>query len=209
MSVLFTSFYDEAIFLCADKFAATSITEEAHTALVSKIEKWTPTIAVGGTGNLTLCDLIKSAVRAYIKENGLDTFTLEEIADLFAQCYYAVVDTRDDMPQGVHGEFVVAGTLSNGKLGVIQVLVADNTADVETFEATETLQTLIFAPADMTNDECNQLLKRAIRNANKKKPGHQDFFESAHRKAVRYVSECSKWVGPKSDYIVITPDTTK
>ena len=129
---------------------------------------------------------------------------LKEIADLFCQCYYAAVETQTNMPHDIHAQFVVAGKLPDGNLGVYDILVRDDTADIELYESKVMPATLIQSPADMACDECNQLFQKATFNVKNKKMSKLGIMEEVHRKAVRYVSERSKYVGPKSDFIVIT-----
>ena len=83
------------------------------------------------------------------------------------------------------------------------IFVKDDTADVELYESKAMPVTLIQPPADMTCEECNQLFQKATFNVKNKKMSKLGIMEEIHRKAVRYVSEHSKYVGPKSDYIVI------
>lgn len=201
MSVLFATVLPNAVILCADKLAMNLETGESFTT--KKIEQWSPTIAVGGIGCFALDEMIISGVRQHVKESGLDNFTLEEIAEAFGQCYYAIVETYSDMPKDAHAQFVVAGKLSNGKVGAIQIMVRNDEADMEIIEARDMPATIIFAPEDLSNEDCNQLLTKAIRNTAGKKNNTRDIMEAVHRKAVRYVSEHSKYVGPKADYIVI------
>lgn len=171
-----------------------------------KNELWSPTIAVGGTGSKTLSDIVISGVHNHVNEIGIDNLTLEEIADLFGQCYYAAREIYTEMSKEVHGKFVVAGKLSNGNIGDIQLIVGNDEAETEIIEASEMPVTLIFAPADMSDEECNKLFQKALRNTRNKNTHHRDMIEAAHRKAVRYVSEHSIFVGPKSDYIVLNPN---
>lgn len=205
MSVLYATITQDTISLCADKLAVNMITGEANPMPIRKIHSWSPKVAVGGTGNATLDELIISTVHQHIKGNGgIATFALEEIADLFCQCYYAAVETQANMPKDVYAQFVVAGKLSNGNLGIFDILVKDNIADMELYEAKAMPATLILPPVDMTQDECNRLFQKAINNTKNKKKNKHGIMEDIHRKAVRYVSESSKYVGPKSDFIVIT-----
>lgn len=206
MSVLFATITPDSVILCADKLATHSKTGEKQVAPVNKIEQWSPTVAIGGTGIKTLCEIITSGVRGFIEENGLDQFTLEEIADLFGQCYYSSRELYPDMPKEARAEFVIAGKLSDGHIGAIQVIVGNDEADIETIVSNGMPTTLIFAPADMSHAECNELFQKAIRNTLNKNTHQRDLLEAAHRKAVRYVSERSKFVGPKTDYIVLKPN---
>ena len=206
MSVLFATITPDTIMLCADKLATHSKTGEAQTELVNKIEQWSPTIAIGGTGIKTLRDIIISGVHGFVEENGIDNFALEEIADLFGQCYYSSRELYPDMPKEARAEFVIAGKLSDGHMGAIQVIVGNDEADIETIVSNGMPTTLIFAPADMSHAECNELFQKAIRNTLNKNTHQRDLLEAAHRKAVRYVSERSKFVGPKTDYIVLKPN---
>lgn len=206
MSVLFATITPDTVILCADKLATHSKTGEAQTEPVNKIELWSPTIAIGGTGIKTLRDIIISGVRGFVEENGIDSFTLEEIADLFGQCYYSSRELYKDMPKEARAEFVVAGRLSDGRVGAVQIVVGNDEADLEVIVSNGMPTTLIFAPTDMTHAECNELFQKAIRNTRNKNTHQRDLIEAAHRKAVRYVSEHSIFVGPKSDYIVLKPN---
>ena len=110
------------------------------------------------------------------------------------------------MPKEARAEFVVAGRLSDGRVGAVQIVVGNDEADLEVIVSNGMPTTLIFAPADMTHAECNKLFQKAIRNTRNKNTHQRDLIEAAHRKAVRYVSEHSIFVGPKSDYIVLKPN---
>lgn len=201
MSVLFATITHDFAVLCADKMCTNEKTGEINT--VTKIEQWSPSIAVGGTGSAMLDELVISGVREHVKEKGLDSFTLEEIADLFGQCYYATREVYADMPEDTQANFVLVGRLSNGNSGAIQVSVGKDEADAEIIEAKNTPATLILAPSDVTDEECNHLFQKAALNSRKKNTYQRDLLEVAHRKAVRYVSERSKFVSPQSDYIFI------
>lgn len=205
MSVLYATLTQNAIYLCADKLSVNMQTGESDPVPFRKIHSWSPTVAVGGTGNAVLTELIISGVHQYVKANGgINEFSLEEIANCFCQCYYAAVETQTNMPKDTHAQFVVAGKLPNGNLGMFDIFVKDDSADMELYEAKAIPSTLIQVPTDMTRDMCNQLFQKAISNVKNKKMSMQGMMEEAHRKAVRYVSECSKYVGPKSDFIVIS-----
>ncbi len=205
MSVLYATITQDAIYLCADKLQVNMQTGEAAPIPVRKVYSWSPSVAVGGTGNGTLTELIISGVRQYIQTNGgINAYTLKEIADLFCQCYYAAVETQTSMPKDIYAQFVVAGKLPDGSLGLFDIFVKDNTADVELYESKAMPSTLIQPPADMTCDECNRLFQKATFNVKNKNMSKLGIMEEIHRKAVRYVSENSKYVGPKSDFIIIT-----
>lgn len=205
MSVLYATITQDAIYLCADKLMVNMQTGEASPMPVRKVYSWSPSVAVGGTGNGTLTELIISGVHQYIQANGgVKVYTLKDIADLFCQCYYATVETQTNMPQDAYAQFVVAGKLPAGNLGLFDIFVKDDTADVELYESKAIPSTLIQAPADMTCVECNQLFQKATFNVKNKKMSKLGIMEEIHRKAIRYVSENSKYVGPKSDFIVIT-----
>ena len=202
MSVLIATITDRFIALCADKWKTILKTGEKEET--TKIEQWSSGIAVGGTGNAVLDELVISTVGDYVKEHGIENFTLEEIGDLFGQAYYAVKDENPEMPENIFAQFIVAGVLSGEKLGAAQIVIDNGIADMEIIEAMEVPATIIFGPGDISDDECNQLFQKAIRNSKNKNTYQKDLLEVAHRKAVRYISERSKFVGPKSDYIFIT-----
>jgi hypothetical protein len=206
MSVLFATITNDAIFLCADKMTTNPQTGEVVSDRATKIEKWSSTLAVGGVGDAMLDELVISGVHHQVKEKGLHNFTLEEVADLFGQCYYAVREVYANiMPKDASAQFIIAGKLSNGKLGAARVFCCDDTADMEITEAKNIPSTMVFGPGDITDGECNELFIKAALKTPNKKVHQRDQIEIAHRKAVRYVSERSKFVGPKSDYIVIKP----
>lgn len=207
MSVLFATITDRFVTLCADKWK--TILETGVKEETTKIEQWAPTIAVGGTGNAVLDELVISTVRNYVNESGIENFTLEEIGDLFGQAYYAAKDEYTDMPERIFAQFIVAGVLSSGKIGAAQIVIDNGEADMEIIEASLAPKTIIFGPGDISDEECNVLFQKAIRNTKNKNTHQRDLLEVVHRKAVRYVSECSKFVGPKSDYIIITPNNMK
>lgn len=203
MSVLFATILPDAVILCADKLATNSKTGEQQKKLVSKINQWSSSIAIGGTGTMELCEIIKSTVYGYIGKDNISDFTLEEIADCFCQCYYAVGELYSDMPKEAFAEFVVAGKMSNGRVGVIHICVGNNEAETDVVVSNNTPTTLILAPADMTDFECNLLFQKAIRSASNENLIQDVGLEIAHRRAVQYVSEKSRFVGSKSDYIII------
>jgi len=203
MSVEFTTITDRFIALCADKQETNMRTGEKNISAATKVEKWSPEIAVGWCGNSDLANIILTAVKGYVGENGLDNFTLEELADWFAQTYYAARDEYQDMPANIVAKFVVAGRMPNGNFAAIQIIDGNDVADVEIFEARPTPITLIFEPEDLSSEVCNNLFSKAITNSKNKNTHGQSMLEAVHRKAVRYVSEYSKYVGHKSDYIII------
>ena len=86
MSVLFATITPDTIILCADKLATHSKTGEAQTELVNKIEQWSPTIAIGGTGIKTLRDIIISGVHGFIEENGIYYFDRSPKFDVGRLC---------------------------------------------------------------------------------------------------------------------------
>jgi hypothetical protein len=55
----------------------------------------------------------------------------------------------------------------------------------------------------MSVDECNLLFNQAVKFGFSKKKHYYSPLETAHRKAVQLVSKQSKWVGHKSDFIII------
>lgn len=204
MSVVIATLTDRFIALCADKQTTNMKTGEINSNATTKIELWAPCIAIGWAGNFPLARLMLQAVKNVVLDAGCNTYSLEEIADLFAQAYYAAQDEYSDMPATVTAKFMVAGKLINGKLGVIQVTAGNGVSDVETIEAGSTPASLIFDPEDLSQEKCNQLLTKAILNTNHSKCANQHPIERAHRLAVQYISSRSKYVGHHSDYIFIT-----
>lgn len=47
MSVVFTTYSDQFIMLCADKQSTNMKTGEVHDSAVSKVERWAPYMAIG------------------------------------------------------------------------------------------------------------------------------------------------------------------
>lgn len=210
MSVVIATITDKQVILCADKQVTNMQTGEVKSDGATKIEKWSSSVGVSCCGNGALCEVILNAVRRYVaEEGGVDNFDLEDIADFFAQAYYAAVEEYSNMPSNIISKFIVAGKLSSGKVGVIELLLKDGIADAESIVAKELPVTLFHEPEDMSGEECNLLFQKAIAYTKKNNKYHQDPSESIHRRTVRYISERSKFVGHKSDYLVIRPQDTK
>ena len=203
MSVVFTTYSDQFIMICADKQATNMRTGEISTT--TKTERWAPFMAVPWAGNGTLGKMIADAVHGFAaQEKRIADYTVEEISDMFCQCFYAAKDEYPDMPAGIVVKFIIAGKLENGKLGVGSIYANDEGPDLEIYEGKPMPSTVIFAAEDMTDDECNQLFQKAIVNCKNQKTHQRNLLEMVHRKAVRYVSERSKFVSHKSDFIEIT-----
>lgn len=47
MSVVFTTYSDQFIMLCADKQSTNMKTGEVHDSAVTKVERWAPYMAIG------------------------------------------------------------------------------------------------------------------------------------------------------------------
>ena len=62
MSVIITTYSDKFIMMCADRQETNMVTGEIDKDAVTKIEKWTPTIAVGASGNKGVNRVIKESV---------------------------------------------------------------------------------------------------------------------------------------------------
>lgn len=201
MSVVFTTVTVDSIAMCADKQYTNMLTKEKNDE-ATKIEKWSHSLAVGYAGNFALVDEIKRCVKSIVFEKGIDRYTLEEIADLFAQGYYAFQDEYD-VPSGIVGKVIVAGVLENGSMGAATIFMMDGVPDTEFYSATESPMTFIFAPEDMDEEGCNQLFGKAIKDTLRQKKLFYDIIESSHRKAVRYVAEKSEFVGYKTDFLMI------
>lgn len=204
MSVVFTTYSDQFIMLCADMQSTNMKAGEVHDSAVTKVERWAPYMAIGWAGNAALASAIVDAVHHVAEENGISGYTVEEMSDMFCQCFYAAKDEYTNMPAGLSVQFMVAGKLSNGNLGVGSIYANDDGPDLEIYEGTNLPSTTIFAPEDMTNDECNLLFQKAIANTRNKHTHQRNPLEMIHRKAVRYVSERSKYVSHKSDFVLIT-----
>ncbi len=200
MSVVFTTISDKFIALCADRQRVNPSTGKV-VADMTKIEKWSPHIAVGMCGNLALGELVRTTVHQFVSESGIANFGVEEIADLFISSYtntLADCTTAEDTTS----KFIIAGRLANKKPGAVVIRVGADTADKETYQATEVPATLILEPADLSPEQCNMLLAKALKNVEGKYLKNP--LESIHRRAVRNVSEHSQFVSKDSDYLLIT-----
>lgn len=191
MSVVFTTISNNFIAMCADQ-------KNSHPA----IEKWAPTLAVGMGGDLTLGEYIRSTVHRYVTETGIANFGVEEIADLFIQSYHTAVKSGE-VSQDAVTKFIIAGKFTNKKFGATVIKVGGNNADTETYEAAKMPATLILEPEDLSAEECNMLLAKALKNVEGKYLKNP--LESIHRRAVRNVSEHSEFVDKDSDFFVLLP----
>ena len=209
MSVIITVYSDRFIAMCADRQETNMETGEINKDAITKIKKWTPTIAVGSSGNKGIQNVIIDCVHNYFDEEGIENFTLEEIGDTFAQAYYAALDELPEMPRNAFANFVIGGKLSTGHLGIVSVIVGNEIADMEVYSS-DLGQSLIYAPEDMTSEECNALFNKALKNTSNKSNKHiKDPFETTFRKAVGYISKESKFVSHKTDYLIITLEDFK
>ena len=186
MSVVFTTISDKFIAMCADK---------AENEM-PKIEKWAAHIAVGVSGNLTQGEFVRSTVHQFVAESGVANFNVEDIANLFAKRCENLEETNETT------KFIIAGKLVNKKQGAVVVRVRDGKVDTETFESGKVPATLILEPADLSVDQCNMQFGKALKNVEGK--FLKNPLESIHRRAVRNVSEHSKFANKESEYILIT-----
>ena len=187
MSVIFTTISDKFIAMCADK-------EENS---VPKIEKWGVHIAVGMSGDVAAGEYVRSTIHQFVADSGISNFSAEDIANLFAQRCKSVEELSGTT------KFIVAGQLTNKKLGAVVVRANETKVDTEIFESGKVPATLILEPDDLTVDQCNLLFGKALKNVEGK--FLKNPLESIHRRAVRNISEHSKYVNKESDYILITP----
>ena len=201
MSVVFTTISENFIALCADKQRINAVTGKVIDDM-TKIEKWAPQLAVGVSGNLALGELVRTTVHQFVTESGISNFGVEEIADLFIQSYQNTL-ANHNTPEDIISKFIIAGKLANKKLGAVVIRVGADTADKETFEASKVPATLILEPADLSSEQCNMLLAKALKNVEGKYLKNP--LESIHRRAVRNVSEHSQYVSKDSDFLLITP----
>ena len=201
MSVVFTTISENFIALCADKQRINAVTGKVVDDM-TKIEKWATQLAVGMSGNLALGELVRTTVHQFVTESGISNFGVEEIADLFIQSYQNTLASHNT-PEDTISKFIIAGKLANKKLGAVVIRVGSDTADKETYEASKVPATLILEPADLSSEQCNMLLAKALKNVEGKYLKNP--LESIHRRAVRNVSEHSQYVSKDSDFLLITP----
>lgn len=185
MSVVFTTISDKFIAICADKSQPMPI-----------IEKWAPHIAVGMSGDCAMGEYVRSSVHQFVTESGISNFVVEEIANLFVQ-------TCNPYSEETETKFIIAGKLSDKKLGAVVIRVSGGAVDTETFRGANVPATLILEPSDLSVDRCNMLFGKAIKNVEGK--FLKNPLESIHRRAVRNVSEHSNFVSKEADYILMTP----
>ena len=200
MATIFQSLSNNFIALCADKRRTDST--GAVKDDMTKIEKWSPSVAVGISGNLTMGEYIRSSVHRYMAETGIENFGAEETAELIIQSYTSKIGAESELSSLVT-RFVIAGKLSDKKLGAIIVKVSSGTFEKEVYEADKVPATLILEPDDLSANECNELLAKALKNVEGKYLKNP--LESIHRRAVRNVSEQSNFVSKDSDFLLITP----
>ncbi len=200
MSVVFTTISNKFIAMCADKQRINSTTG-AMAEDMTKIEKWSPAVAVGISGDLTVGEYIRSAIHRYITEMGIHNFGIGEIGDLFIQSYHTAVK-NEKVSLASTTKFIIAGRFSDNKAGAVVIRVSEDKADKEIYETASVPATLILEPEDLSANECNMLLGKALKNVEGKYLKNP--LESIHRKAVRNVSEHSRFTGKESDYILIT-----
>lgn len=186
MSIIFTTISDKFIAMCADR-------EEKSPP---KIEKWAIHLAVGVDGDMTTGEYVRSTVHQFVSQSGISNFSAEDIANLFAQKCEAAGEFSKVT------KFIVAGRLANKKLGAVVIRAGESKVDSETFQSGKVPATLIFEPDDLSVEECNILFAKALKNVEGK--FLKNPLESIHRRAVRNISEHSKFVNNESDYILIT-----
>lgn len=186
MSVVFTTISDKFIAMCADRAENTA----------PKIEKWAAHITVGMSGNTPDGEFIRSSVHQFVAESGIANFAVEDVANLFSQKCSGL---ETDRPV----KFIIAGRLSDKKLGAVVIRADASNVDSETFTAGKVPATLILEPEDMSVDRCNMQFGRALKNVEGKYLKNP--LESIHRRAVRNVSEHSRCTAKESDYILVTP----
>lgn len=189
--------------LCADKRSINTDTGEIASEDESKIEKWSPKTAVGYVGSPGLAKRIISAVHAMVNETGIDKYSVEEIGNMMIQCYYALMDMDKDVPRDIVAIIVVAGRMSNGKMGVAISTLTNGIADFEIYEGDDSIKTIILEPNDVPEGACYQMFEEAIMETQNARFLFTDPVEMYHRRTVVKVSERSKQVGPKADYIYI------
>ena len=169
MSVVITTYCNQFIAMCADRQRTSTFTGEEQVDAVTKVESLSPSIAIGRCGNLWLSDLVLSIVKGTIEETGIDNVTTEEVADLFCQAYQFAREEDPEITDAMGIRFVVAGKLSNGELGVIVVSLGNGGKGMEMLENRQIPGSHICEPPDVSEDECHQLLSKAISNTKNKK----------------------------------------
>ena len=203
MSVIFATIHDGFIAMCADKQATNLTSLEPLPKQVTKIHLWSPSIGVGAAGNYFVGKQILEAIHDALPD-GVENYSLEELSDYVFDTYQILRETYDFVQDEDYAECIFAGTLSTGNLGIIYTKVGGGNFIKETYDITA--QPIVLAnPIDISFEETQSLYRSAVQNTVGKKTRNMDVFEASLRKAVRYVSERSKYVGHKSDYFIVTP----
>ena len=203
MSVLIISYRRDFAVLCADKRQIKNDTGEIVSDDATKIEEWSPVIAVGYAGIAGLAKRIMIAAHAMINETGIDRCSVEDIGNLMCQGYYALMDMDKDVPRDALAIIVVAGKMANGKMGISIATLTKEIADLEIYEGDGSVKTIILEPNDIPEGKCYQLFNEAVMDIQIARFLPGDPVEMLHRRAVVKISEYSKQVGPKADFIYI------
>ena len=137
MSIVFTTISDKFIAMCADKGANSP----------PAIEKWAIHLAVGMSGDITAGEYVRSTVHQFVAQSGMSNFSVEDVANLFAQ----KCESAGDFSKVT--KFIVAGRLANKKLGAVVIRAGESKVDTETFQSGKVPATLIFEPDDFDDSE--------------------------------------------------------
>ena len=204
MSVIFAVIHEDFISMCADRQGTNLKTLEADSEQYNKIYQWSPYVGAGFAGNKLIGRHLIESLHNFLHESG-ESYELEDLPDYVVAGYQTLREVHEFIRDEDHAECIFAGTLSTGKLGLVWTRVGGGEPVTEIYDITS--QPIVVAtPADLTHAEAYQLFKKAVQNTVHKKNRNLDVFEASLRKAVRYVSEHSTFVGHKSDYIVIHPN---
>lgn len=207
MSVLFALIQEDFIALAADTQATNITTLKPEPGEIHKIYQWSPYVAASGGGNYFLYKTIINSMYEAIHLAGTE-YILEDLGELAVEAYKLVRENYDFVTDEDYAKIAFAGTLSNNQLGIITVEIDGPNTSVNTFDISEQ-PVVIVRPEDLSKEETFELFKKAthdtVNDDYYKNLAHIDMVTKSLRKAVRYVSEHSKYVGRKSDYLVIKP----
>ncbi len=203
MSVLFATYSEHYIILCADKQATNTKNAKAGKAQETKVEKWLSELAVGYSGNMKLANIIRSAVHSLIDEKVVEDYSVEAVAQLFEDAYPAAKEVYPDMRADVVVKFAVAGKTKDGKNGVAEVYISDAETLTTVHVCKNAPMTMVFEPDDVAPEVCSELFERATVTSKNTNMNFMDLMVLIHQKAVRFVSLRSKYVSAKADVVIL------
>lgn len=203
MSVLFATYSEHFVIMCADRQATNIKTGKAAKQLETKVEKWLPQLGVGFCGNMAFGKIIRDAVHHLIDAGQVEDYTIEAVAKLFEEGYGAAREVYPEAPENIVVKFAIAGESREGLFGVAEVYMDAEGPQTAIHVSKHAPKTMIFEPDDVSAEVCNEMMEKALATSRNTNMDFMDLMCLAHQKAVRFVSLRSKLVSAKSDVIVV------